>query len=224
MIKKTFIQLLLLTAFNANALDLFKVDYTVLKDGKKIGISSMEVAYETPFYTLTNQTNGTHGMASFLGFKRTEKTLFTEDDGNLSVKSYDMTQKVAFSKRHSEYAVDSKQQLAVGNYKGDEWQLAVPSEYSSPNLVALNLAKDICAGKTENLNYKVVKGGKLKEYKFSVKSSVDGIIEVDKIHSKASRITKTWFDTNQQCIAIKTYHIEKGQDPLETKLVKYTTY
>ena len=214
------ILLFLLVTTNASALEPFKAEYTVFKDGKKIGLSSIELSYEAPFYTLTDNTNGTHGMASFLGFKRLEVSLFTEKDGVFLPETYSMNQKVAFNKRKSNYQVDNKNHLVVGKHKDDNWQLDAPAVFTTPNLVSLTLFQDICAGKTKNLDYTIIKDGKIKHYSFKISSSLDNIIEVDKLHSKPSRITKTWLDTNQMCLPIKTYHIEEGEDPIETKLIK----
>ncbi len=220
MIKETL--LLLFLAFNAIALEPFKAEYTVFKDGKKIGTSSIELSYLAPFYTITDKTSGTHGMASFLGFKRSEVSMFTENEGDYSPESYQMNQKVAFNKRQSEYQIDQDKHQAIGNHKGKKWQLPVPENYSTPNLVSLNLARDICAGKTNNLKYQVLKDGKIKDYSFTIVSQKDGIIEVDKHHSKPERVTKTWLDTRQNCIPVKTYHVEEDEDPLESKLIKVT--
>lgn len=221
MIKYTTLLLFSLSV-NVHALNLFKAEYKVYKDGKEIGTSSIELSQEAPFYKITDKSNGTHGMASFLGFKRTEETLFSINNGQFSPESYKMNQKVAFNKRSSEFQIDTVKHTAIGKYKGDEWQTPVPSTFSTPNLVSLNLFKDICAGKTDNLNYPVLKKGKIQTYQFKITSQNDGIIEVDKIHSKPSRITKTWLDTKQQCIPVKTYHAEEGEDPLETKLKQLT--
>jgi hypothetical protein len=219
---KNIIVLLTFTAFHASAMDLFKAEYTVFKDGKKIGQSSTELSMDAPFYVLTDKTNGTHGMASFLGFKRTEKTLFTESDNVFVPESYKMDQKVAFKKRQSDYQVDSENKMAYGKHKGKDWQISTPETFTTPNLVALNLSQDICAGNTSDLIYTLVKDGKIKKYQFTITSEKDGIIEIDKVHSKPSRVTKTWLDKNQHCLPIKTYHIEEGEEPLETKLIKMT--
>lgn len=221
MIRNT-LAILLITSFHASAMDLFKAEYTVFKNGKKIGQSSTQLSIDTPFYTLTDKTNGTHGMASFLGFKRNETTLFTESNNILVPESYKMNQKVAFKKRQSDYQIDIENKIAYGNHKGNDWQTPVPEVFTTPNLVSLNLSQDICAGITTNLNYTIIDNGKIKQYQFSITSEKDGIIEIDKFHSKPSRITKTWLDKSQQCLPVKTYHIEEGEEPLESKLVKIT--
>ncbi|MFK8012009.1 MAG: hypothetical protein AB8B80_08225 [Marinicellaceae bacterium] len=218
MIKKILI--LLLVTSQINALEPFKAEYTVFKDGKKIGLSSIELDYEAPFYSITDYTNGTHGMASFLGFKRTETSLFTEKEGGFFPESYSMYQKVAFNKRKSDYQVDYDSQTIIGKHKGEDWQLDIPKGFSTPNLVTLRLFNDVCSGKTENLDYTIIKEGKVKQYQFTMTSSQDNIIEIDRIHSKPERITKTWLDTNQRCLPVRTYHIEEGEDAIETKLVK----
>ncbi|VAW39306.1 hypothetical protein MNBD_GAMMA01-1978 [hydrothermal vent metagenome] len=217
---KTILILLLVTTFRVQALDLFKAEYTVFKDGKQIGNSSIELSKDEQFYRITDQTKGTHGMASFLGFKRSEETLFSESDGKFIPDSYHMKQKVAFNKRHSDYQVDAETQMIYGSHKGDAWQIKTPAMFLTPNLVSLRLFQDICAGKTADLTYRVLKAEKVVDYHFKITSQNDGIIEVDKIHSKPSRVTTTWLDTKQQCLPIKVYHLEEGEDVLETKLIK----
>jgi len=219
---KNILVLLIATTFHASAMDLFKAEYTVFKDGKKIGQSSTELSMDAPLYVLTDKTNGTHGLASFLGFKRNEKTLFTENNGVLMPESYQMDQKVAFKKHQSNYQIDIESKMAHGKHKGNDWQVAIPDVFTTPNLVILNLSQDICSGITTGLNYTIIKDGKIKNYKFTITSEKEGIIEIDKVHSKPLRVTKTWLDKGQHCLPIKTYHIEEGEEPLETKLIKIT--
>jgi len=194
----------IMVSYQVPALDLFKADYTVSKNGKQIGKSSIELNKNEPFYTITDKTTGTHGMASLLGFKRSETTIFLEENGELIPKSYQMKQKIAFNKRHSEYQVNSDNHKVVGKHRGDDWQLDTTDKFLTPNLVSLNLFNDICAGKRSDLNYKVLKKGKIQSYKFIITSQKDNIIEVDKIHSKPTRITKMWLDINEHCLPIRT--------------------
>jgi hypothetical protein len=223
MIKKILLLLTLLT-FNVSALDLFKAKYTVYKDGEKIGKSSIELTKDETNYVITDRTNGTHGMASFLGFQRTERTIFTENNGLFSPGSYQLKQKVAFNKRNSNYQVDEDSQKISGTYKGDDWQLDKQQPFLTPNLVSLKLFIDVCAGESETLNYDVLKKGRLNSYQFKVTSREKNIIEVDKIHNKTTRTTKMWLDTNQHCLPIRTYHIEDGEESLETRLINFTLH
>jgi len=219
MIKLNNITLLvLLIAQQSQALEPFKAEYTVFKDGKEIGDSSIELTKGGMFYRLTDKTKGTHGMASFLGFKRSEESVFAENEGMFLVDSYQMNQKVAFNKRQSSFQVDKKTNMVYGKHKSDEWQIDLPKHFYTPNLVSLKLFEDICAGKKQDIQYQVLKAGKLQNYTFKITSQKDSIIEIDKIHSKPTRVTKTWLDTNQHCIPVRTYHKEEGEDALESKL------
>ena len=224
MIKTILIPTVILMTFNTQAFELFKADYEVFKDGKKIGTSSTELTKNASNFKITDKADGTHGMASFLGFRRSEVTVFTENNNNFVPNSYQMKQKVAFNKRYSEYQIDEQKQMVYGVHKGNEWQMQIPTNFSTPNLVGLNLSQDICKGKKLDLNYQIVKDGKIQSYSFKIITENDGIIEVDKIHSKPSRITKTWLDKKQKCLPVKTYHVEKGEDPLETKLIKLALF
>jgi hypothetical protein len=209
-----------LLSFNAFGLETFKANYKVFKSGKEIGKSTIELIQDGGSFLLIDETDGTHGMASFLGFKRSETTSFYEIDGNLNPHSYLMKQKVAFNKRESSYKIDFDSNTVSGNHKGTSWNINNFSEnYSTPNLVKINLSLDICAGKTDNLNYKVLDAGKLKQYNFVIEKEENSVVEISKKHSKASRITKTWLDKNQHCLPVKTYHLEEGEEPIETQLI-----
>jgi hypothetical protein len=210
----------ILASFNISALETFKVEYKVFKSGKEIGKSTIELLKNGDSYLLKDETDGTHGMASFLGFKRSETTVFYDIDGQIIPQSYEMKQKVAFNKRESSYQINFDTNLISGNHKGSQWKSSnFDQAYSTPNLVKINLAMDICSGKTDNLSYSVLDAGKLKQYDFTIENEFNGIVEVNKIHDNAARITKTWLNTNKNCLPVKTYHVEEGEDPIETQLI-----
>ena len=205
---------------NANSAEPFKAEYKVFKAGKEIGKSSIELSQKDDKLTLIDKTNGTHGMASFLGFKRSETTLFDSVDGTLLPVSYKMNQKVAFNQRKSNFKVENES--IEGKHKDKSFSLITPdNSFTTPNLVKLNLANDICNGKTESLSYQVIDSGKLKTYKFEIASVKENIVEVNKVHTKPHRITKTWLDSERQCLPVKTYHSEKDEDILETKIINF---
>ena len=211
-------------SFNAQALELFKAEYQVFKDAKLIGDSSIELTKDDRLYSIIDKTNGTHGMASFLGFKRSEVTFFTEENNKLLPQSYSMNQKVAFNKRKSDYRVDQNNLMAYGKYKDKNWELNITDLFLTPNLVSLKLFSDVCSNKKNDFNYPVLKRGKIQNYQFKITSQKNNIIVVDKIHSKPSRITTMWLDVSKNCLPIRTYHIEEGEDSLETKLTQITNH
>ena len=227
MIKKIItLKLIIISSisFNVQALDLFKANYQVFKDAKLIGDSSIELTKEDHLYSIIDKTNGTHGMASFLGFKRSEVTSFTENNKEFLPQSYSMNQKVAFNKRKSDYRIDQNKLMAYGKHKDKKWELNTPDSFLTPNLVSLKLFRDACSNKKTDFNYPVLKRGKIQNYQFKITSQKGNIIEIDKIHSKPSRITTMWLDTSKNCLPIRTYHIEEGEDSLETKLIQVTNY
>lgn len=199
----------------------FVAEYTVYKNGQQIGQSSTELSYDAPYYRLTDSTNGTHGMASFLGFKRTEVTVFNVVDSVFYPQSYNIYQKIAFNKRTAEFKLDPEKQTITGTYKDKGWQIPAPALFSTPNLVSLNLFHDICAGLSDDLHYTVIKDNKVTDYAFTTTTTAEGLIEVNKIHSNPNTITKSWLDPNQQCLPVKTYHVEADEDAIETKLTKF---
>ena len=217
---KPILILFLFQSFSLSALDLFKAAYKVFKDGKEIGYNTLQLSQQGADFVMSDKTDGTHGMASFLGFKRSEETVFSDVDGVFHPKSYKMTQKVAFNKRTSEYQVDTETKTIQGTTKDIQWQLEIPKDaYSTPNLVSLNLANDICDGKTD-LSYPILKNGEISSYQFKIIREENGIVEIDRVHSKPSRTTKTWLDKTRQCLPVRTYHKEEDEDAVETKLIE----
>lgn len=196
----------------------FEAEYEVFRDDKILGSSSVKLS-KSDNYTLSDITKGTHGLASILGFSRFEETQFSHSGELFNPINYQMKQKVAFRKRQSNYKIfDGK---ITGKSKGGNWELNKPETFfSTPNLVKLNLAADVCNGKIDNLVYPVIDKAKVKNMTFILDSVKENIYELSIQHNKDTRSTKLWLDKNKNCLSVRTIHIEKGEK-METKLISY---
>ena len=203
----------------------FEAHYAIFEGDKKVGESRVRLVPDNKNWRLTNTTRGTHGLASLLGFRRQEETLFnwhlepTEKQGWLPV-AYQFSQKVAFKKKTRSFHYDHTSGLARGKSDGRQWMLNVHPPFISPNLVVLALAVDLCSGQQE-MHYRVLDKGALKDYHFVVNGTdtESGLIKITKKHSRPDRITESWHDPKRQCLNVRSRHKEPGGDWLETRLV-----
>ena len=200
----------------------FEARYRVSEDGDEMGESVVRLFRDQNHWRLDSVVRGTHGLASLLGFKRTESTLFDwryqpPDDLWLPL-SYRFSQKVAFKKKTSQFQYDPKTGIAHGKSGSRSWQLPIKPPFITPNLVVLTLARDLCDGQ-QDIHYRVLDKGKVKDYHFTVVGTEKGLIKVTKEHGSPERVTESWHDPRRQCLNVRSRHKEPGDDWLETVLV-----
>jgi len=203
----------------------FEARYRIYKDGDEMGESVVKLLHDQNHWRLDSVVRGTHGLASLLGFKRSETTVFDwkyqpPDDLWLPL-SYRFSQKIAFKKKTSQFQYAPKTGLATGKSGSKTWQLPVKPPFISPSLVILTLAKDLCDGQ-QDMRYRVLDKGKIKDYHFTVVGTENGLIKVTKEHGSPERITESWHDPQRQCLNVRSRHKEPGDDWLETVLVSTT--
>ncbi len=203
----------------------FEARYIIYEDGDEMGESSVILKKTTDHWQLDSVARGTHGLASLLGFKRSETTVFdwqaTAGEDRWLPLSYRFSQKVAFKKKTRHFSFDRQRGQATGKNGSKAWQLPVKPPFITPNLVIVSLARDLCRGQTD-IHYRVLDKGKIKDYHFVVLGLEDDLIKVSKEHGTPERITESWHDPARGCLNVRSRHKEPGDDWLETVLTSAT--
>lgn len=206
-------------------LEPFEARYVIYEDGDEMGESLVQLQKSQDHWQISSQVRGTHGMASLLGFKRKESTIFDwQPQATIPwrPRSYRFSQKVAFKKKTSQYETNPTNGQVSGKTGSKKWQLRPETPFITPNLVVLALADDLCRGK-QDMRYQVLDKGKIKDYHFTVVGNENGLIKVAKEHGSPERITESWHDPQRQCLNVRSRHKEPGGDWLETVLVNSQT-
>gem|GEM_PF-4427515 len=190
-----------------------------------MGESTVSLQKTQGQWRLDSTVRGTHGLASLLGFKRKETTIFEwepqSDHAPWQPLNYQFSQKVAFKKKTSRYQYHKDTSLATGHSGKKKWEQPVKPGFITPNLVVLALARDICSGK-KDMRYRVLDKGRLKTYHFLVVGTENGLIKVVKRHSTAERVTESWHDPTRECLNVRSRHKEPDGDWIETTLLNST--
>lgn len=209
---------LLSAAVNAQALKLpntFEATYTISRDGKPAAqqITTFSKINNNQ-YLLTDQTKGTHGLASMTGFKRNESTQFETNVSRITSIDHKMQQKVVFSKKSHRFKSDGN--VITGKAK-KPFKFETNNKPISTHMLPLWLSMMTCQGK-KNITLEVLKSEQIKTYQFKVYEEPDHY-RVERQYPKGKqRSTSTWLDKSRQCFPVRTVHQEKSEPIVETKL------
>lgn len=199
----------------------FKATYKITRDGKKTGEQTTVLTQiNDNHWRLVDKIIGTNGLASMIGFSRTETTDFKFSGDNLMAINHQMRQKAAFSKKQYSFKWrESTQQYQV-KHKGDIHQYA-PSDDAviSAQLMPLSLALAACNQRSK-LDLLVLKNKKPKNYQFTIKQSHP--MSAQRVYeSSKQKESITWLDYEKQCLPIKQSHQDNDEPRIETTLIKF---
>ncbi len=220
----TYLSLILLwtlgdpVSFAAPMPPAFEATYLITRDGKPTAEQHTKLTQQNAAqYQLTDITKGTHGLASFTGFKRSEHTTFELQAQSIQVNQHQMQQKVAFKKKKFSFRTDAETGQISGHYK-DDFVLQAEVHPISPHLLPIWLSTLVC-GTTTEFTVPVLKSDHVKYYQFKTEPQADNTTLVTRIYpANSDRSTQMWFDQDNHCLPVKTQHRE-GDDPLiETTL------
>ena len=212
--------ILMLNSYHCFALNDFEAEYQVLKDGKVTGQQKTTLTISSPhLYTLKDTTKGTKGLASMLGFKRTETTELEFSTSGLNAIQHQMQQKVSFKKKR--YHFKKTENAYIGKHKGNAFETADNAVLSS-HAIPIGLSLISCKQPGQH-QFTILKSDQSKVYQFQSQQQADGLIRVDRIYPpERKRTTTLWLDPKQNCLPVKSRHQEDGEDPIETRLIKLT--
>ena len=199
----------------------FEATYEVTRGGDLTAeqTSTLKIQPNGLFF-LRDVTKGTHGLASFTGFERTESTTFKPVDGRHGVQSHQMHQSAAFSKRSFQFTLDQTQNKINGKDK-KPFVISAASDPLSAHLMPIWISALVCAGET-HFQLPVLKSKRLKTYEFKAYKESDSVIRVDRIYGPDSdRSTQSWFDLKNHCLPIKTKHRKADKPVIVTRLIKH---
>ena len=214
--KLTYMMLLLYCG-SSLALSDFEAEYQVLKDGKVTGSQITTLTVTSPHaYVLSDVTKGTKGLASMLGFKRTETTELEHSALGLSAIKHQMQQKVSFKKKR--YQFEKRENAYAGKHKGDDFT-TTDTQVLSSHAIPIGLSLISCQQPGQH-EFTVLKSQNSKVYRFQSQQESDGLVRVDRIYPpETKRSTTMWLDPQQGCLPVKSRHQEEDEDPIETRLL-----
>lgn len=193
----------------------YEATYTITRGGKPSAVQITRFSTQASSFQLTDQTKGTHGLASMTGFNRTETTEFSIEKLNIKEIKHLMNQKVAFSKKSFQF--EKQKNIITGKGK-NKFTVSAESNPISAHLLPIWLSSLACSGETQ-IEIPVIKSKNIKYYQFKVFDESNQYYRVERQFPKnKKRSTKIWLDKNQGCFPTKTRHQEKDEPIITTQL------
>lgn len=220
---KLLIFLILFSISTSLAADLkpFEAKYSISRDGKKTGEQITRLTQlNDNLWQVEDRIIGTNGLASMIGFTRTETTTFKMLESQFQATKHTMKQKAAFSKKRYEFTWNEVAQKFDIKHKDKNVTYDADNEpVISAQLMPIALARAACQ-QQQTLQLNVLKNKQPKTYHFTIKSQNPQTAQrVYPAHTQKS--TRTWFDETKQCLPKKQVHKDHNEPVIETKLIEF---
>ncbi|TDR16273.1 hypothetical protein [Marinicella litoralis] len=212
---------LLATITSASEIQPFEATYEIIRGGKTTGtLTTLLEKISDDRWTIKDTIVGTSGMASFIGFKRVEKTEFIYDDKVLLATHHEMNQKAAFSNKTYTFNWQPESKQYQIQHKGQLTQYEPKNkQVISSQMMPLALALAACQQNTK-IELQVLKNKSVTPYQFNISNNKTLIAE--RIYSnKTSKKTESWLDPKRQCLPSKQSHQVKDNPTILTKLTSF---
>ncbi len=196
----------------------YEATYVISRGGKPTAeqITTFVVSDNNQF-TLTDETTGTHGLASMTGFKRIETTQFSFQHGSIIDIEHQMQQKVAFSKKKYHFKTQADR---INGKAKKTFEIKSDIKPLSAHMLPVWLSSAVCQGQ-KSIDLEVLKSNKTKTYRFKIIDEDANFFRVERQYPPGSeRSTAIWLDKSKQCFPTKTLHQKKGDPVVETKLTQ----
>ncbi len=170
-------------------------------------------------------TRATRGMASFIGFKFREYSVFRWRDGRPETVDYGYAKKTGFNRKRRSLHIDAERQTITG--EDDDGKFAIPYQ---PHLVDRNLtlvaiSQDLRAGRSE-LRYALANKRAISHREFAI----DGLetvatsrgpmatVRVVRILGNPGRMTTLWLAPTLDYQPVQVRQVEADGETIELKL------
>lgn len=150
-------------------------------------------------YQLTDTTEGTAGLASFLNFKRTEETDFTYHKNSSEVIQHTMQQKVAFKTKRYEFSHQPGDSSYQGIDDDERFDLNSHQPLLSNQLVSWELTQQVCHNPKDQMQWRVLNSKQAKLYSFHVTAFDNNKTLVNRQYqNRPDKSTAIWIN-NREC-------------------------
>lgn len=202
----------------------FTADYVVLRNGKPLGRTTIELRENADTtWTLKTTTRGTEGLAKMAGLDVVEEsTVRWQDDKPESVR-YDFRQEAAFKsrKRHAEFDWKANQ---VSMQDGDEdaTYALVPGTIDR-HAVMLALASDLARGRTSH-DYKVAMKDGIEDMQYASCGEAQLSVPAGRYatacleRKRAKRTSTSWFSAKTGWVPVQIEQVENKGDTITLRL------
>ncbi|MCB1584266.1 MAG: hypothetical protein R3E90_14320 [Marinicella sp.] len=214
--------LLIVSSFSfAVELRPYEATYSITRDGKKTGEQITRLTRTgKDSWRIEDHIAGTNGLASFIGFNRTEITDFTQERGQFQTTKHTMQQEAAFSKKQYQFTWNEVLNQFEIQYKDQKVSYTPKNEtIISTQLMPLLLSLAACE-QQQKLELNVLKNKQPRTYHFIIEKQPQNTAK--RIYEEnINKSTQMWFDDKRQCLSVKQIHKDNDEPVIETQLIDF---
>jgi len=200
----------------------FTATYQISRGGKVTAQQTTRLTQiSDTLWQIEDNIIGTKGMASLMGFKRTEITQFELTNEQIVATQHKMRQKVAFSKRNYNFIYDKSKSEYSGTYKDKPFTISTnqTKPVISSQLLPLAIAIEACNNQSE-ADFNVIKSNSSKTYHFRFEKNKQPT--ANRVYPPNSKKkTQSWLDQTKHCWPTKQLHSESDEPTIETTLIEF---
>jgi len=220
----------LLTASIAGAtgIEPFQADFTVSRNGKDLGAMKMQLSKAAPGELLfVSRTEGTKGLASWLGVTIEERSELSLTEAGLSTRSYRYVQDMVG--RHRERELKLLPEGKVSEKDGDKsWTYKADRAILDRHSVVLGIAAKLRAGVDAGavFDLRVASKGLSENWRFLIVGDEEietgngtvATVRVERVRENSDRKTISWHALQYNYLPVKVEQVEPDGERLVSLL------
>ncbi|WP_191621209.1 DUF3108 domain-containing protein [Marinihelvus fidelis] len=206
----------------------FEATFELVRNDKLAGESTATFNGAGAHWSLSSKSEGTRGLARFLGLEEHTVSEGTWLDGAPRPDRYDQSVKVAVKTVETRARFDWDAGTVVSTHKDGEDTLPLTAGTLDPGTIALRIRTGLIAGERE-WTLDVVDEDKIESQRFVAHAperldTALGCIETVRVDRdrgpESTRYTRTWYATAHGFAPVRATHGKKDGDHIETRITQ----
>ena len=222
--------LVTLTGFDSRASELpppFEATLEVLRNGKVIGEATFTFTTDGEDWVLTSRSQGTRGVAKFVGFKEQSESHGDWHDGGPRPLGFRQTYEATLIKRETTADFDWSAGTVHSVHKDGENHLTLEPGVLDPASIGLSIRAGLAAG-TREWTLSIVDEDEIETqvYRAAGEETLQtpigclNVERVDRIRGpQSTRYTRTWYARDLGWVPVQVAHGKTDGDQMETRLL-----
>lgn len=204
----------------------YTLTFDSTRNGKQIGETQVTLKpLDGERWEFAFDTRATRGMASFIGFKFREYSVFRWRDGRPETIDYGYAKKAGFNWKRRSLHIDAEQQTITGEDDDGTFTIAYQPHLIDRNLTLIAISQDLRTGRSE-LRYALANKRSISHREFAI----DGLetlatsrgpmatVRVVRILGNPGRMTTLWLAPTLDYQPVQVRQVEADGETIELRL------
>lgn len=205
----------------------FQAEYEVLRNGDRLGQSTIVYRRSGATAEFSTRTRGTAGLAALAGVDIDETSTLLWRNGRPETVNYRFRQKAAWSSRERSVVADAAGKRIVSTNKDQRFEFPYQPGVLDRHAVTLALMLDVGAGAQGTLQYLVADRANLEPQRYQVAAKVrlktaigaQPAVRVERLRDSADgKTTRIWFDSQHGFVPLRIIQDDGKGERIEMRI------